>query len=1026
MEMSGNNSYSSGSNRKGPDRTSLLEATLESSDEGLLAADSRGQVITFNHAFLTICRIAPALAGETDEAVLLEHFASLADDPLACREGVMRAYAQRHGHTHEVVRLRGGTVVERRSCPLDVGDSTCGRVWMFRDVTEDEIAQERAREATRLFAEAQAVAHIGTWEYHVAEDRWTWSDELYRIYGLDASVFRPTVAGIVERCVPEDGERARASIESAVRAGTLIDTHGQITRPDGQIRRVHVRARALRDEAGAVVKLLGTLQDVTDGHRAEDALRAAEERFRTAFDGAPIGGALIGLDGRLRRVNHALVEETGLSADELIGRRVSDVVERQPGDSQRVRELLAGARIVIERRYASAEGLDRWASISASLLRDESGSPREVIARFVDITDRRRSEERLAHQAQHDTLTGLPNGAVFHARLASALAGPHLHGSSPGVVYLDLDRFKAVNDAHGRAAGDRILVVIAHRLRAAAGEDALVARVGGDEFAVLHTSGASEPTLLSFAAELREAVALPVRLDDGAVAPDASAGVALAREPTATADELLCQAENAAGVAKAQGGGRVEVFDDAARQRLLDDMRLGRDLRHALEEQGLELAFQPIVELRTGSLAGLEALVRWDHTDLGDVPPHRLVAVAERSMLMVPLGEWVVRTVCRYIADWSASGLRVPPVSINVSPRQLDQSDFPSRLRRLVREASIPTEALILQITDSALLDRPRGAATALDGLQALGFKVVLDDFGTGYWSLSHLKRSPIEGLNIDRSFVGELPNDPHSAAIVEAIVAMGRATGLRTVAVGVETQEQAEFVRSLGCPFGQGSLFSAPLGAERVPAILQHGLPQAIAREAGDDGATMTLGDAATALRVSQSTVRRLVKGGRLPEIRTAGGHRRFRRIDVSREAARMRPDPVLRSARLPERPMPGTGAVMRERIAWLRNLSLRAVYVGQDCGWFSTPMGRAALDRWLERLADALAAGDYVRAQSVTRDVLLTARRAAVPLLECVALVDAVGQAVGAALAERCPKSDEPPDRARLFNVLRRVAVE
>jgi diguanylate cyclase (GGDEF)-like protein/PAS domain S-box-containing protein/excisionase family DNA binding protein len=1024
--MSGNNSYPSVSNGKEPDRTSLLEATLESSDEGLLAVDSHGRVIASNGAFLATCRVPPALAGHADEAVLLEHLASLADDPLVCREGVMRAYAQRHGHTHEVVRLRDGSVVERRSCPLDVGDSTWGRVWTFRDVTKDQIAQERARDATRLFAEAQAVAHIGTWEYHVAEDRWTWSDELYRIYGLDASVFRPTVAGIVERCVPEDGERARASIESAVRAGTLIDTQGQILRPDGQIRCVHIRARALHGEDGAVVKLLGTLQDVTDGRRAQEALRAAEERFRTAFDGAPVGNALIGLDGRLRRVNHALVEETGLSADELIGRRVSDLVEAQPGDNERMREALAGARIVVERRYHSTHGRERWASISASLLHDESGSPREVIARFLDITERRRSEERLAYQAQHDTLTGLPNGSLFHARLQSALAGPHQEGAYPGVVYLDLDRFKAVNDTLGRPAGDRILVVLAHRLRAAAGGDAVVARMGGNEFAVLHTRSASEPALINFAAELREAMALPVHVGDGAVTHDVSTGVALAREPTPTADDLLRQAESAAGIAKQHGGGRVEVFDDAARQRLLDDMRLERDLRHALEEQTLELAFQPIVELRSGAVAGLEALVRWEHTDLGSVPPDRFIALAERSTLIVPLGDWVLRTVCRYIAEWSASGLRVPPVSVNVSPRQLDQPDFPSRLRRFVRAASIPTEALILDISDSALLERPERAAAVLDELHAVGFKVVLDDFGTGYCSLSHVKRSPIEGLKIDRSFVGELPNDPHAAAIVEAVVVMGRAIGLRTVALGVETQEQAEFVRTLGCPFGQGSLFSQEIGAERVPAVLQHGLPQAIAPEAVHDGAAMTLGDAATALGVSQTTVRRLVKGGRLPEIRTAGGHRRFRRIDVSREAARLRPDPVVRGARLPERPMPATGAVVRERIIWLRDLSLRAVYVGQDRGWFGTPIGRAELDRWLERLADAIAAGDYARAQSVTRDVLRTAGRAAVPILERVTLVDAVGQAVGAALAEHSPGSDELPDRARLFNVLRLVALE
>jgi diguanylate cyclase (GGDEF)-like protein/PAS domain S-box-containing protein/excisionase family DNA binding protein len=1025
MDMDSEDSYPSGPNAQGPDRASLLEATLESSDEGLLAVDSRGQVIAFNSSFLTMCRVPLDLAGKADEAVLLEHLTALADDPLACREGVMRAYTQPQGQTHDLVRLRDGRVVERRSSPLGVGDLTCGRVWSFRDVTEDDSAQERVRDAARLHAEVQAVAHIGAWEYDVAGDLWTWSDELYRIYGLDMSVFRPTVATIAERCVPEDRERARASIESAVRAGTLIDTQGQITRPDGQIRHVRVRGRALRDEDGAVMKVLGTLQDVTDRDRAQDALRAAEERFRTAFDGAPSGAALIGLDGRFRRVNDALVEETGFSAEELIGRRVWDMVERQPWDKGRVRELLAGARIVLEQRYLSAHGRERWALVSASLLRDESGSPREIIARCVDVTDRRRNERRLAYRAAHDMLTGLPNASAFHAALASALAGRHEPGASPGVVYVDLDRFKSVNDALGRPAGDQILVVLAHRLRVAAGEDALVARVGGDEFAVLHTAATSEPELLRFAAHLREAAIVPVQVGDGAVTHDASAGVALARAPTTTADELLREAENAAAVAKQRGGGRVEVFDDTARQLLLDDMRLERDLRHALKEESFELAFQPIVELRTGAVAGLEALLRWEHPERGDIPPARLVALAERTALMVPLGDWVLRTVCRYIAEWSARGLRVPPVSVNISRRQLDQSDFPSRLRRFVREASIPPDALSLDITESALLELPLAAPTVLNNLHTLGFRAVLDDFGTGYSSLSHLKRFRVEGLKIDRSFIGDLPNDPHAIAIVKAVVGMGRALGLSMVAEGVEAQEQAEFVRSLGCPFAQGWLFSRPLGAERVPAVLEHGLPLAIAPDATDDGATMTLGDAATALGVSQTTVRRLAGSGRLPAVRTAGGHRRFRHIDVSREASRTLRQPVLRSARLPERPMPTIAAVIRDRAAWLRDLALRAIYVGDEYGWFGTPIGRAGLDRWLERLADAIATGDYARAHHVTRDVLLTARRAAVPVLDCLLLVDAVAQAIRAALAEHLGPA-ELPEMGRVFTILRRVAIE
>ncbi len=1010
-------------------RAEVLAAALETCRPGVLIADARGRIVSHNAAARTILRASAEELGASDDVTVLGGLAERLESPHVLRQALLRAYAEPWCELRETVAFADGRAFEVELQPLVVRGDVHGRVWALYDRSADHEVRHELRRATRQLRESQAVAQLGIWEWDFEKDQATWSDELYRLYGLESGTAEPNLDGVLALTHADDRAVAESAYRLAVESPSPVEREWRIVRADGAVRMLHTRAERLVDGDGRV-RVVGTQQDVTERHAARLAWLTAERRFREAFDEAPVGMVVLDPDGRPTQVNRAMSDITGHARETLLHMRPSMLLTSGERDECRAElaPLLAGERqrVRFQRRFRTAAGESRWASIGVSALCDAAGRPSEVLVTVSDVTDTRRTEQRLIHAAEHDGLTGLPNAAAFASRLADALEGG-TEDDAVAVLYVDLDRFKSVNDAFGRVAADQLLKAVASRLRSAIAPGALVARVGGDEFAVLLDPAPSEPAAAALAEALRDAIGAPLRLGDATVTVRASVGVAVSPRRTRCSDELLAEAEAALYEAKDKGRDRTEIFDAEARRSKIDDGRIEADLRRAVEAGDLNVVFQPIVDLADGTVASFEALVRWRHPVLGDVSPGRFIPLAEQSTLIIPLGDWVLRTVAGYVARWRAAGLRVPPVAVNVSPRQLAQPGFAEHVCALLRETGVPPEALVLEVTETALLELPVSPVSALDELCDRGFRTVLDDFGTGYSSLSHLKRFPVEGLKIDRSFVSDLPGDPHAAAIVEAVIGMGRAVGLETVAEGVETEEQAEFVRGLGCAHAQGWLFSRPLAAERVPGVLSHGLPVAVGTAASDDPtATMTLGEAASALGVSANTVRRWADGGRLRAVRTSGGHRRFRRTDVEREASRRTGGPVLRAPRLPGRALPATAVAVREQRAWIHHVALRALYVGDDHGWFGTPVGASVLDRWLRCLADAMEEGDHHRVLEATRELLRSARGATVPLLERVGFVEAAAQAVRAALAKRPDAGDELSDFSRLAAALRRLAVD
>ncbi len=550
--------------------------------------------------------------------------------------------------------------------------------------------------------------------------------------------------------------------------------------------------------------------------RGSARLRQAEQQFATAFEHASIGMALTDLDLVFLQANRSLGVLLGESQQELLGTGLDQAADR----SDRARLLGALSSLTpgapsarLEVRLRRPDGGLRWGHVSASLLTGAPGVAPRIVVQIENITERKRSEAMLSHAAAHDALTDLPNRSLLLTRLDTALH----RGEQVAVLFLDLDRFKVVNDGLGHAAGDQLLVQVAVRLRDIMRPDDMVARLGGDEFVVL-CRNADEKVAEEIADRVLAVLSQPFPTGpQGDVVIGTSIGVALAG-PEDTAELVLRDADTAMYAAKAVGGGRMRVFSPDLREAVVRTHELEVELRAAVRAGEISVAYQPVTHLANGGVVSCEALARWHHPLRGAVPPSEFIAVAEQSDLILELGEHVLRQALADVAEWPVGehGL-APTVAVNVSLRQLMSTGFADRVREIVAEAAIEPSRLCLEVTETVLGGEVEPVISVLEALRDVGVRLSIDDFGTGHASLTYLARFPVDQVKVDQTFVAGLGRDAGSAAIVGGVVAMAHTFDLRVVAEGVETEEQLRALHELGCDAVQGYLLAAPMPQREV-----------------------------------------------------------------------------------------------------------------------------------------------------------------------------------------------------------------
>lgn len=558
------------------------------------------------------------------------------------------------------------------------------------------------------------------------------------------------------------------------------------------------------------------------------ALSESEERFRSAFNYAPIGIALVSPNGIWLKVNHALCQILGYREEEFLTRDFQSMLftEDLGNTLIKIHELLSGKvpSCQMEQRYLHKDGQTVWASWSVSTTSHSTSERPNLIFQIQDITDKKLAEEKLQYEATHDALTGLPNRARFMSKLEQALKTAYENPEyKVSVLFIDLDRFKVVNDSLGHMIGDQLLIGIAERLRECLRPSDMVARLGGDEFTIMVAGKYEAKEVIRIAERIQEKFLIPFDLSGHEVYSSASIGILHATENHRLPEDLMRDADTAMYQAKRAGKARHEVFDQDMHEAVKEILKLETDLRRAVEKDEFYINYQPIYSLVTEKIEGFEALARWNHTTFGDIQPSKFIPLAEEIGLIDTLGEHILRKACMQMHSLKDSmpDSELLMLSVNLSCKQFANPNLVTKIKRILEDTGFPGNKLKLEITESVFFEHQEKAVEMLHQLRETGIEINIDDFGTGYSNLNYLMKLPISTLKIDRSFISPMQSNGGNTEIVRTIVMLARNLGMKVIAEGVETKAQLDELKKLNCEGAQGYFFAAPMSFEKVQFFL-------------------------------------------------------------------------------------------------------------------------------------------------------------------------------------------------------------
>ncbi len=807
---------------------------LETIEEGYFETDLEGAFTFYNEA------LGDVLGYNADE-LLGMHYRQYADHRNAKKLFISYVKVLRTGQPLKdlnwEVKCKNGTrrFIESSITLIRSSEGTVvGFRGLARDVTQRKRTEEALRESESILAAAQRITHLGSWELDLVDledprkNEVRWSKETYRIFGFEQDEVEASSELFYNLVHSDDREYIRRVLTETIEQRKPYSVEHRVILRDKTERYLHGQAELICDKhSGRPLKLVGTVQDITERRRTDAALRESEFKLRTLFTSMNEGLTQVDNNEVIEFVNDRLCEITGFTREEMIGKKTLDLFFDDEGRSLVIKvnkERQKGISGQYEARIRTKSGELLWVLVSGAPIISEDGKTTGTLGMFMDISERKRVESQLLHDAFHDGLTGLANRALFMDHLRQTIERcKSRHSNYYAILFLDFDRFKVINDSLGHAEGDELLKQITRRLEAVTRTGDLLARLGGDEFVLLLTEMLDINDAIQVAERIQSDLIEPFNLSGNEVFISASIGIALSTDGHKRAEDMLRDADIAMYRAKAKGKARYQVFNQAIRTQATTRLQIETEIRSALERGEFELHYQPIMNLETQGLSGFESLVRWRHPKRGMISPDDFIPAAEENGLILPLGNWILEESCRQMLEWQNVYPRASElvVSVNLSSKQFLQTNLAAQVARTLKTTGLSARSLKLEITESYLMDNSEKAVKIMNRLRSLGVEMSLDDFGTGYSSLSYLHRLPVNSLKIDRSFISRMTESEENYEIVRTIVKLAKNLKMYVVAEGVETAEQLAQLTRLHCSQGQGYFFSKPLEAERAAAFI-------------------------------------------------------------------------------------------------------------------------------------------------------------------------------------------------------------
>ncbi len=728
------------------------------------------------------------------------------------------------------VEARVISVFNNANIPIRMSGTT-------QDISARKEIEMALQESEARLAAAQARAKIGSWRRDLITNEAQWSAEMYRIFHWNPTSKPPSFRAFIQLLHPEDRKLFTQNYARYIRDGGDYQIDFRVLQPDGECVWIEARSEMVRDSTGRALVLIGSAQDITARKHAEQALRTSTQLLEDTQALAKLGGWSFDIPNQKLFWTNQIYRMLEALPHEITPTVANSLDHFEPESRIALTQALdaaiqqgKGYDLELQMRTLNGRQLDVRATCSVVM---ENGEPVKLYGILQDISEQKAAQialesanieleyanEILEHIAHYDALTHLPNRVLLADRMQQAMLQSQRSEQSLAVIFLDLDGFKAVNDQYGHGIGDRLLITLSQRMKAALREGDTLARIGGDEFVVVLTNLKQAKDCEPLLVRLLQAAAEPVQLDEHLVEVSASIGVTLYPQDGVDAEQLLRHADQAMYLAKQAGKNCYHLFDVAQDVAVKTKRESLEHIRSALRNHEFVLYYQPKVNMRTGAIIGAEALIRWQHPERGLLAPATFLPVIENHLLSVELGEWVIATALEQMADWQIAGLEIP-VSVNIGALQLQQTNFANRLEELlILQPHANPNNLELEILETSALEDINQVSTAIHACQSLGVSFALDDFGTGYSSLTYLKRLPAELLKIDQSFVRDMLDDSDDLAIIQGIIGLATAFHRNVIAEGVETIEHGEKLLSIGCELAQGYGIARPMPASAIPA---------------------------------------------------------------------------------------------------------------------------------------------------------------------------------------------------------------